>query len=175
MPSLAAVKAAARMAWGRVGQTAWEGVDVQHAAVREHEFVGAVFEVFGGDFLAVPTAGEHALAVLAVGEDVAVDLEPHGFVGGGFVGVDVEEQFGSFGLGRGDVEFDFCAESGREFLADVAVNAHFVGDHIGGGEAGGAGGLGVDEAVAAIVAEVGGGNLFHGRLLGGGLCGECRG
>ena len=148
---------------------------MQHAAVREHEFVGAFSEVFSGDFLAIPTAGEHALAVLAVGEDVAVDLEPHGFVGRGFVGVDVKEQFGSFGLGRGDIEFDFCAESGREFLADVAVNAHFVGEHIGGGEAGGGGGLGVDEAVAAIVAEVSGGNFFHGRLLSGGLGGECMG
>ena len=93
-------------------------------------------------FLAVPTAGEHAFAVLAVGENVAIDLEPHGFVGRGFVGVDVKEQFGSLGLGRGDVEFDFCAESGREFFADVAVNAHFVGEHISGGEAGGRGWFG---------------------------------
>ena len=148
---------------------------MQHAAVREHEFVGAFFEVFGGDFLAVPAAGEHALAVLAVGEHVAVDLEPHGFVRGGFVGVDVKEQFGSLGLGRGNVELDFGTESGREFLADVAVNAHFVGEHIGGGEASGRGGLGVDEAVAAIVAEVSGGDAFHGRLLSGGLGEECRG
>ena len=134
---------------------------MQHAAVRKDEFVGAVFEVFGGDFLAVPTAGEHALAVLVVGEDVAVDLEPHGFVGGGFVGVDVKEQFDSFEISRRDVEFDFCTRSRREFLANVAVNAHFVGEHIGGGEAGGGGGLGVDEAVAAIVAEVGGSDAFH--------------
>ena len=141
--------------------------------MREDEFVGAVFEVFGGDFLAVPTAGEHALAVLAVGEDVAVDLEPHGFVGGGFVGVDVKEQFGPFEVGRGDVELDFCTRGGGEFFADVAVNAYFVGEHIGGGEAGGGGGLGVDEAVAEVVAEVGGGYAFHGRLLSGGLCGEC--
>ena len=62
---------------------------------------------------------------------------------------------------------------GRKFFADVAVNAHFVGEHIGGGEAGGGGGLGVDEAVAEVVAEVGGGYAFHGRLLSGGLCGEC--
>ena len=62
------------MALGLVGEAAGEGVDMQHAIVREDEFVGSFFEVFGGDFFAVPTAGKHALAILSMGQHVAVDL-----------------------------------------------------------------------------------------------------
>ena len=127
MPGFAAVVTARRAAGKGVGVAAGKGIDVQNAAVREREFVGAFFEIFRSDFFAVPTTGEHALAILAVGEDVAIDLEPHGLVLGRGVGVDVEQQLGALKSGRRDIEFDFGQRGGGELFADVAIDTHFVG------------------------------------------------
>ena len=154
MPGLAAVKAAAAVAAGA-------RVDVQYAVVRKDKFIGAVFEVASRNGGAVPAAGEHALAVLAVGDAMAVDQQAHGFFLSGAVGVDVENQFGAFDLGRGNVKYNLGAFVFAKSFADIALDAHFVGQVQGGGKGGLSAGLGVDETVAGVAAEIIDDNAFH--------------